>query len=113
MAGKEKTIKIGSIKKFGTRYGRTTKERFGIIELQQKTSYKCPHCHYSALKRLAMGIWQCYKCSAKFAGKAYTIGKKTVKLSEEQLKELEVVPEAVEEQKPEEEEFEEEQSVKY
>ena len=108
----EKNIKIGSIKKFGTRYGRTTKEQFGIIENQQKTSYKCPHCHYSALKRLAMGIWQCYKCSAKFAGKAYTIGKKTLKLSEEQLKEIEVVPETVEEQQ-EEEEFEEEQSVKY
>jgi large subunit ribosomal protein L37Ae len=60
-------------KRFGARYGRKTKKKFGQIEKIQRAKHKCPHCNKQGVKRLAMGIWQCAKCDVKFAGKAYTL----------------------------------------
>jgi len=82
MAIDEKTVKIGSVKRFGTRYGRTTKERYGTLEALQKTKYMCPNCHYENIRRVSSGIWECTKCSKKFAGRAYTLGSKTIKMGE-------------------------------
>jgi len=62
-----------SIKRFGVRYGRTTKLRFGLIEKQQRMHHKCPYCNMLKVKRLSVGIWECSKCKSKFTGKAYTI----------------------------------------
>jgi len=59
-------------KRFGARYGRRTKEKFGQVEVIQRVKHKCPYCQKTAVKRLAMGIWQCRKCMKKWAGKAYT-----------------------------------------
>ncbi len=61
-----------STKRFGSRYGRKTRAKFAAIESQQRASHKCPYCNKEAVRRLAMGIWNCGKCSATFAGKAYT-----------------------------------------
>jgi len=60
------------IKRFGARYGRRTKKKFAQIEKVQRSKHKCPYCNKTAVKRLAMGIWQCNKCEVKFASKAYT-----------------------------------------
>ncbi len=71
----------GSTKRLGSRYGRRIRKKLDDIETLQKTVYKCPYCNYTAVKRLAVGIWKCKKCDATFAGKAYTINK--VKIFEE------------------------------
>lgn len=64
-----------STKRFGSRYGKTTKDRFAAIEAQQRKKYTCPYCSREQVKREATGIWQCQKCGAKFASKAYTVTK--------------------------------------
>lgn len=66
---------MSSTKRFGARYGRKPKAKFALIETQQRTKYKCPYCSKLGVKRLAVGIWQCQKCEAKFASRAYTINK--------------------------------------
>ena len=68
--------KYGSVKRFGARYGRRLKERFGKIEKEQRRKQKCPYCSALKVKRIAAGIWNCRKCGVKFAGKAYSVGKK-------------------------------------
>jgi large subunit ribosomal protein L37Ae len=60
-------------KRFGARYGRRPKVQFAKIESVQRAKHKCPYCNKVAVKRLAMGIWQCRKCISKFTSKAYTI----------------------------------------
>ncbi len=78
-----KTDKFGSIKRFGARYGTKVKHRFGEIEKEQRKKHKCPYCSAEKVKRIAVGIWCCNKCKAKFTGKAYTISKKVYKGEEE------------------------------
>ncbi len=70
--------KYGSVKRFGSRYGRKLKERFGKIETEQRKKQKCPYCSALKVKRLALGIWECRKCKAKFTGKAYSVSKKII-----------------------------------
>ena len=72
MAEKKRT---GSVKRFGSRYGRTIRDKVGKIENLQRKLHKCPFCSKVKVKRLSAGIWQCKKCSAKFIGRAYTPGK--------------------------------------
>ena len=67
---------IASIKRFGARYGRTVKHKFGAVEAMQRRKYKCPYCSKPSLKRVSLGIWQCRKCNAKIASRAYTVSKK-------------------------------------
>lgn len=88
--------KFGSVKRFGARYGRRTKEKLAKIEAIQKSKHKCPYCHAIKAKRLSAGIWNCKKCGAKFTGKAYSLKKIVLKESKEK-----------EESKPEEENKEE------
>ncbi|MBW3015225.1 50S ribosomal protein L37ae [Candidatus Woesearchaeota archaeon] len=66
-----KEKKFASAKRFGTRYGRTTKRKFATIENLQRSKHKCPSCRKDAVKRVSKGIWQCKKCNLKFTGKAY------------------------------------------
>ena len=67
--------KLGSVKRFGARYGRKPKLKFSKIETEQRKLHKCPYCSKTAVKRMALGIWNCRKCNAKFAGKAYSVSK--------------------------------------
>ncbi len=60
-------------KRFGPRYGRKPKKKFSMLEKQHRAKHKCPYCNKDGVKRMALGIWHCAKCSSKFAGKAYTI----------------------------------------
>ena len=92
---------IGSAKKFGTRYGRTLRQKYSKIESIKKAEYICPYCSYKKVKRVNTGIWQCRKCNSKFASKAYFIPKKSSK-----SKELEETMELLEEEKLEESEEE-------
>lgn len=81
--------KLRSAKRFGARYGRKPKLKFSEIETEQRKLHKCPYCNKIGVKRVAVGIWRCKKCNAKFAGKAYFVSKKisakeTVAVEEEQ-----------------------------
>jgi len=71
---------LGSIKRFGARYGRTLKLKLAKIEKEQRKKHKCPYCSSLHVKRVAAGIWSCRKCKAKFTGKAYTIAKEEKKV---------------------------------
>lgn len=95
--------KLGSAKRFGARYGRTLKEKFAKIEKEQRKLHKCPYCNNIKVKRIATGIWQCKKCNAKFAGKAYTIRRKIILKGP-----IEAMEEPIEEKKAAEEELTEE-----
>ncbi len=65
--------KYGSTKRFGARYGRRVKEKFGKVEAEREASSLCPHCRKTQMKRIASGIWSCSKCNLKMAGGAYTV----------------------------------------
>jgi len=67
---------IASIKRFGPRYGRTVKHKFGAVEAMHRKKYKCPYCSKLSVKRLSAGIWECQKCNAKIASRAYNLAKK-------------------------------------
>ena len=71
---------LGSIKRFEPRYGRTVKLKLAKIEKEQRKKHKCPYCNSMHVKRLAVGIWFCNKCKAKFTGKAYTLAKEEKKV---------------------------------
>ena len=68
--------KYTSTKRFGARYGRKMKERFGKIDAIQRQKQKCPYCSAVQVKRVAAGIWSCRRCKTKFTGKAYSISTK-------------------------------------
>ena len=102
---KEAEEKLGSVKRFGARYGRKPKIKFSKIEAEQRKLHKCPYCSKVAVKRIAVGIWNCRKCGVKFTGKAYTIAKRpslkeeeVVAEEEPQVVEEEMEPEAAEEE---------------
>ena len=97
--------KLGSVKRFGARYGRKLKLSFSKIETEQRKLHKCPYCAKIAVKRLALGIWQCRKCEAKFTGKAYSVTKK-ITVSEEAPEMAEEAPVEAEENYEEEQEQE-------
>ena len=69
-----KTKKLGSVARFGARYGKRTKSKVLIVEQTQKAPQKCPYCSRTVVKRLSVGIFQCKKCDSKFTGKAYKVG---------------------------------------
>jgi large subunit ribosomal protein L37Ae len=92
------TKKLGSVKRFGARYGRKVKLKLAKIEAVQRGKHRCPYCHAINVKRLSAGIWNCRKCGAKFTGKAYSI-KKTIIAEEEPVeKKKKVVEEELEEE---------------
>ncbi|MEK6827838.1 MAG: 50S ribosomal protein L37ae [Nanoarchaeota archaeon] len=90
---------LGSVKRFGARYGRKLKVKFSKIEIEQRKLHKCPYCNKTAVKRMAVGIWNCKKCNAKFTGKAYSISKKIIikEIAEAEQEEPLVIKEETEE----------------
>lgn len=64
--------KLGSMGRYGARYGRKPKYKALAIEKAQKAKHKCPYClKLGKVKRISSGIWFCEKCKTKFAGRAY------------------------------------------
>lgn len=86
--------KLGSVKRFGARYGRKLKLKFSKIEAEQRKLHKCPYCNRIAVRRAAVGIWNCKKCNAKFTGKAYSVSRKIIT---KEAKTAEESPEIMEE----------------
>jgi large subunit ribosomal protein L37Ae len=76
-----------TITRYGTRYGRTIRERLADIEAGYRGKHKCPQCNYTTVTRKAAGIWQCSKCNVKFTSRAFALTKptpvKNVQASEE------------------------------
>jgi large subunit ribosomal protein L37Ae len=70
-----KRATYGSVRRLGSRYGRTVRFKLGKIEAEQRKKHKCPYCNYVKVRRLSLGIWTCAKCGATFTNKAYTVGK--------------------------------------
>lgn len=70
----KKAKELGSVKRFGARYGRNVKVKLAKIEAEQKRKKVCPFCKALKIKRQSAGIWYCEKCGAKFTGRAYTPG---------------------------------------
>jgi large subunit ribosomal protein L37Ae len=110
----QKIDKLGSAKRFGSRYGTKTKHKFAKIEKEQRKKHKCPYCHYTAVRRLALGIWLCKKCDSKFTGKAYTIAKPVIPkgIAKEKVEQSTEEEKVEEPQLAEEETSEEEKIVK-
>lgn len=67
-----KTKKVGVAGKFGPRYGFTLRKRLAEVESKMKQRYPCPSCGAVKVKRISTAIWQCRRCSVKFAGGTYT-----------------------------------------
>lgn len=65
------TKKIGIAGRFGSRYGKSVRDRFRDVSKISKSKHKCPNCLKLGFKRTAPGIWECRKCGHKMAGKAY------------------------------------------
>ena len=93
-----KRATYGSVRRLGSRYGRTLRFKLGKIEAEQRKKHKCPYCNYKKVRRVSAGIWHCKKCGAKFTNKAYTVGKvspirqiveteETAKVSKKNIKE--------------------------
>lgn len=77
---------LGSVKRFGTRYGRTVKVKVAKIEAELKQNHKCPYCSRPKAYRVSYGIWECGKCNARFTARAYSIGSQAALVEEsEQL----------------------------
>jgi len=87
-----KKVTYGSVKRLGTRYGRTLRFKLGKIESDQRKRHKCPYCTYVQVRRVSAGIWQCNKCGSKFTNKAYTVGKLASVTSSAEVKEAEQEP---------------------
>lgn len=66
------TKQSGSVRRVGSRYGRTVRSKVGKVETELKKKHKCPYCNSPSVKRQAVGIWTCTKCENTFAAKAYT-----------------------------------------
>ncbi|MDD3083756.1 MAG: 50S ribosomal protein L37Ae [Candidatus ainarchaeum sp.] len=80
----KKTKKVNSTGRFGSRYGVGIRKRILKVEERQKNLNPCPFCGFKKIKRIAAGLFECKKCSAKFTGGAYTtetlIGKSIKKI---------------------------------
>lgn len=66
-----------TITRFGTRYGRTIRERLADVEAGYRGKHKCPYCSYTKVTRKAAGVWNCSKCKSTFTSRAYQLTKPT------------------------------------
>lgn len=73
---------LGSVKRYGARYGRTVKHKLAKVEAEQKRKHKCPFCAKEQVSRVAAGIWFCKKCESKFAARAYAVGQRKALVEE-------------------------------
>ena len=70
-----RTRKVKSAGRFGARYGRSVRSKYTEIESLQRKKQQCIFCNGIA-KRVSKGIWECKKCSKRFASHAYYLPKK-------------------------------------
>lgn len=63
----------GIVGKYGTRYGASLRKVVKKQEVSQHSKFFCDFCGKYAMKRSAVGIWQCGGCCKTKAGGAYTL----------------------------------------
>jgi len=66
-----RTKKVGSVGRFGPRYGVRIRRRILEVEIEQKKRHQCPRCSAYSVKRRSTGVWTCRRCGLVFAGGAY------------------------------------------
>ncbi|KAF2017181.1 ribosomal protein L37ae [Aaosphaeria arxii CBS 175.79] len=69
----KRTKKVGITGKYGTRYGASLRKQVKKIEISQHARTTCQFCGKTAVKRKAVGIWECKACRKVSAGGAYTV----------------------------------------
>ncbi|KAF2994935.1 60S ribosomal protein L43 [Epicoccum nigrum] len=69
----KRTKKVGITGKYGTRYGASLRKQVKKMEVTQHARYVCQFCGKNAVKRQAVGIWNCKSCRKTTAGGAYTV----------------------------------------
>ncbi|KAF2277677.1 ribosomal protein L37ae [Westerdykella ornata] len=71
----KRTKKVGITGKYGTRYGASLRKQVKKMEVCSVAtdSYTCTFCGKNAVKRKAVGIWECRSCKKTTAGGAYTV----------------------------------------
>jgi large subunit ribosomal protein L37Ae len=69
----KRTKKVGIVGKYGTRYGASLRKVIKKIEVSQHASYTCRFCGKDAVKRKAVGIWECRRCKKVVAGGAWQV----------------------------------------
>lgn len=57
--------------RFGSKYGKSIRDKLIEIKRKTKKKYICPACSRKAVRRKAPGIWICKKCGKKFASGAF------------------------------------------
>ena len=66
-----RTKKVGSVGRFGPRYGVRIRRRIQEVEAEQRKPHQCPQCLAYSVKRVGTGVWGCRRCGLRFAGGAY------------------------------------------
>ncbi len=84
----QRTKKVKSVGRFGTRYGVKIRRRIQQIEERQRVWHECPSCAAMRVKRESTGVWCCRKCDYKFAGGAYLPRTPAYNANERVLREL-------------------------
>ncbi len=82
--------RTGITGKYGTRYGASLRKVIKKQEVSQHSKYFCDFCGKYAVKRRAVGIWECSSCHKVKAGGAYalnTSGAVTVRSTIRRLRE--------------------------
>ncbi|KAI5809286.1 ribosomal protein L37ae [Pyronema omphalodes] len=69
----KRTKKVGVTGKYGTRYGASLRKQVKKMEISQHARYTCTFCGKNAVKRQAVGIWECKSCRKTVAGGAWTV----------------------------------------
>ncbi|MBX8631231.1 MAG: 50S ribosomal protein L37ae [Thermoplasmata archaeon] len=63
--------KVGSVARYGPRYGVRIRSRILEIEREAAKGVPCPRCGIVAVKRVSTSIYSCSHCGYKYAGRAY------------------------------------------
>ncbi len=63
--------KIGSVARFGPRYGVRIRSRILEVEKERSKGIACPRCGIPSVEREAAAIWKCRHCGYKYAARAY------------------------------------------
>ncbi|KAH8552103.1 putative 60S ribosomal protein L37a [Umbelopsis sp. PMI_123] len=69
----KRTKKVGVTGKYGTRYGASLRKQVKKMEITQHAKYTCTFCGKDAVKRTAVGIWECKGCKKVMAGGAWQV----------------------------------------
>jgi len=69
----KRTVKVGIVGKYGTRYGASLRRIIKKFEVQQHSRYVCAFCGKKSVKRKSVGIWHCRACGKTVAGGAWQL----------------------------------------